>query len=100
MKHWATCGGAREPNHSATGPAPSPLVFDSFLALGRTRYPNAMLYISCLRPGIGHSFRDAGLFLWRIILRNHDLGERMFIATGFPLLLGIFGGQGWEIFIF
>ena len=22
MKHWAACSGAREPNHSATGPAP------------------------------------------------------------------------------
>ena len=27
MKHWTTCSGARELNHSATGPAPGNLIF-------------------------------------------------------------------------
>ena len=31
MKHWASCSGTREPNHSAMGPAPRQKIFSSIL---------------------------------------------------------------------
>ena len=31
MKHWAACSGARELNHSATGPAPHGWIFDMWI---------------------------------------------------------------------
>lgn len=59
----------------------------SFLS-GNSRCSRLVLYVFCTGPRISHFFYEPWFLLLENGVRNQDLGEDVFVATGVLFLLG------------